>query len=60
MGDQIHLNKSVSPLPKITDSFGGVMVSVLDSSVIDRGLQKNCIGGVIVSVYHLTFLVWIL
>jgi hypothetical protein len=26
------------------------MVSVLDSSVIDRGLQTNCIGGVMVSV----------
>jgi hypothetical protein len=26
------------------------MVSVLDSSVIDHGLQKNCIGGVMVSV----------
>jgi hypothetical protein len=26
------------------------MVSVLDSSVIDHGLQKNCIDGVIVSV----------
>jgi hypothetical protein len=30
--------------------IGGVMVSVLDSSVIDHGLQKNCIDGVIVSV----------
>jgi hypothetical protein len=29
---------------------GGVMVSVLDWSVIDHGLQKNCIGGVMVSV----------
>jgi hypothetical protein len=26
------------------------MISVLDSSVIDHGLQKNCIGGVKVSV----------
>ena len=26
------------------------MVSVLDSRVIDRGLQTNCIGGVMVSV----------
>ena len=26
------------------------MISVLDSSVIDHGLQKNCIGGVMVSV----------
>ena len=26
------------------------MVSVLDSSVIDHGLQKNCIGGVMISV----------
>ena len=26
------------------------MVSVLDSSVIDHGLQKNCIGDVMVSV----------
>jgi hypothetical protein len=26
------------------------MVSVFDSSVIDHGLQKNCIGGVMVSV----------
>ena len=26
------------------------MVSVFDSSVIDNGLQKNCIGGVMVSV----------
>jgi hypothetical protein len=26
------------------------MVNVLDSSVIDRGLQKYCIGGVMVSV----------
>ena len=26
------------------------MVSVLDSSVIDHGLPKNCIGGVMVSV----------
>jgi hypothetical protein len=26
------------------------MVSVLDSSMIDRGLQKNCIGDVMVSV----------
>ena len=26
------------------------MVSVLDSSVIDHGLQTNCIGGVMVSV----------
>ena len=26
------------------------MVSVLDPSVIDHGLQKNCIGGVMVSV----------
>jgi hypothetical protein len=26
------------------------MVSVLDSSVIDHGLQENCIGGVMVSV----------
>jgi hypothetical protein len=28
------------------------MVSVLHSSVIDHGLQTNCIGGVIVSVLH--------
>jgi hypothetical protein len=28
------------------------MVSVLDSSVIDHGLQKNCIGGVMVSVLN--------
>jgi hypothetical protein len=28
----------------------GVIVSVLDSSVIDHGLQTNCIDGVIVSV----------
>jgi hypothetical protein len=27
-----------------------VMVSVLDSSVIEHGLQKNCIGGVMISV----------
>ena len=26
------------------------MVSVLDSSVIDHGLQTNCFGGVMVSV----------
>jgi hypothetical protein len=26
------------------------MVSVIYSSVIDHGLQKNCIGGVMVSV----------
>jgi hypothetical protein len=26
------------------------MVSVFDSSVIDHGLQTNCIGGVMVSV----------
>ena len=26
------------------------MVSVLDSSVIDHGLQKRCIGGVMVTV----------
>jgi hypothetical protein len=28
------------------------MVSVLDSSVIDHGLQTNCIGGVIISVLY--------
>jgi hypothetical protein len=28
------------------------MVSVLDSSVIDHGLQKNCIDGVMVSVLY--------
>jgi hypothetical protein len=32
----------------ITDTV--VIVSVLDSCVIDHGLQKNCIGGVMVSV----------
>jgi hypothetical protein len=26
------------------------MISVVDSSVIDHGLQKNCIGGVMISV----------
>jgi hypothetical protein len=26
------------------------MVSVLDSSVIDHGLHRNCIGGVMVNV----------
>jgi hypothetical protein len=26
------------------------MISVLDSSVIDHGLQTNCIGGVMISV----------
>ena len=30
--------------------LGCVMVSVLDSSVIDHGLHTNCIGGVMVSV----------
>jgi hypothetical protein len=28
------------------------MVSVLDWSVIDHGLQENCIGGVMVSVLN--------
>jgi hypothetical protein len=28
------------------------MVSVLDSSVIDHGLQTNCIGGEMVSVLY--------
>ena len=30
--------------------IGGVMVRVLDSSMIDHGLNTNCIGGVMVSV----------
>ena len=30
------------------------MVSILDSSVIDHGLQRNCIGGVMVSVLDST------
>ena len=36
--------------PLQTNCIGGVINSILDSSVIDRGLQTNCIGGVMVSV----------